>query len=333
MTVQFPDQETVRAALSLATRAPSVHNTQPWMWRVGDESIHLYADASRHLVHTDPDRRDLLLSCGAALHHAVVGLAALGWQSRITRVPNPADPNHLASIRVRRQDPAELDVALAAAIPRRRTDRRLFSEWPVPRADVATIGVRVARMGVQMRRVELTQDVKAIVAQSVWNHAFDSEYLGELTMWSGGYASQAGVPARNIPESDPTAALPGRLFAGAALDQPPDTRAERDHAVVVALGSHDDDSVARLRAGEATSMALLTATALGLSSCPVTEPLELADTREAIRDEVFDAAEYPQMMLRLGWAPVGADPLPATPRRPLEDVVRALDGAFVDWGR
>lgn len=327
MTARFPDLDTVRSALSLASRAPSVHNTQPWLWRVGDESLHLYADRARHLVHTDPDQRDLLLSCGAALHHAVVGLAALGWQSRITRLPNPADPNHLASIRVLPQEPSELDVVLAAAIPRRRTDRRVYSYWPVPRADIATIGMRVARMGVQMRRVDLSTDVKAIVAEAVWKHVHDGDYLGELTMWSGRYASKAGVPARNTPNSDPAAALPSRLFAGAALDQPPNASAEHDHAVVLALGTGADDPVSRLRVGEATSIALLTSTALGLSSCPVTEPLEIAETRDAIRSEVFGGVEYPQMMLRVGWAPVGADPLPSTPRRPIEDVVCALDGS------
>lgn len=333
MTARFPDSDTVRTVLSMATRAPSVHNTQPWLWRVGEDSLHLYADTSRHLVHTDPDQRDLLLSCGAALHHAVTALAALGWQSKLVRLPNPADSSHLASIRVHRQEPAELDVLLAAAIPRRRTDRRLYSYWPVPRADIATIGIRVARMGVQMRRVEMSTELKAIVAESVWNHAHDDGYLDELTMWSGRHASRAGVPARSIPNPHPGAALPSRIFAGAALDQPPDTPAEHDHAVVLALGTGGDDAVSRLRAGEAASIALLTSTALGLSSCPITEPLEIADTRAAVRSEVFGGVEYPQMMLRVGWAPVGADPLPATPRRRIEDVVSALDGSPFRWDR
>lgn len=333
MTTTFPDLDTIRTALFLATRAPSVHNSQPWLWRVGDETLHLYGDQSRQLASTDPDQRDLLLSCGASLHHAVVGLAAMGWQSTITRMPNPADPQHLASIRVRRQDPAELDVTLAAAIPRRRTDRRLYGDWPVPRADVATIGVRVARMGIQLRRVEVSAELKGIVTDAVRKHVHDGDYLSELTMWSGRYASTAGVPARNVPTPDPAAALPGRLFAGAALSQPPNASAEHDHAVVLALGTGSDDATSRLRAGEATSMALLTGTALGLSSCPITEPLEIPATRAAIRAEVFDGVEYPQMMLRLGWAPVGADPLPSTPRRSLDDVVRALDGAPVHWHR
>ena len=92
------------------------------------------------------------------------------------------------------------------------------------------------------------------------------------------------------------------------------------------LGTSTDDELARLRAGEATSMALLTCTSLGLSTSPVTEPLEIAEPRDALRLEVFGATDYPQMMLRVGWAPIGADPLPSTPRRPISEVISTLDG-------
>jgi hypothetical protein len=327
MNARFPDRKTIHAVLSLATRAPSIHNSQPWRWRVGDESLHLYADPDRHLPNTDPDSRDLLLSCGASLHHAVVALAALGWQAKITRLPDPLHPAHLAAIEVYRHPATDLDIALAASIPRRRTDRRHYGWWPVPAADITLMGSRAARAGVMLRQVESLPKLRSIVAQAVWQHATDQDYLTELTAWSGRYASVSGVPARNTPPSDPSAPMPGRIFAGPVLAQPPDTESADDGAVVLALGTKDDSRLARLRAGEGTSLVLLTATALGLSSCPVTEPLEIAETREAVRSDVFGVSGYPQMLLRVGWAPVNADPLPSTPRRPLADVAAWLDGS------
>ncbi|MGB5148507.1 MAG: NAD(P)H nitroreductase [Mycobacterium sp.] len=326
MTAYFPDTATIRTALSLATRAPSVHNSQPWLWRVGDGSIHLYAEPSRRLPRTDPDGRDLLISCGASLHHATAAFAALGWRCKVSRLPNAAEPNHLAAIELTKGEPDKKDIALAAAIPRRRTDRRYFSHWPVPHTDVVTIGVRLARMGVLLRHVDMSTGIRAIVAEAVWLHAHDAEYLTELTTWSGRYASIAGVPARSTPESDAMAALPSRLFAGPALEQPADAAADADHGLLLALGTGGDGAVDRLRAGEATSAALLTSTVLGLASCPVSEPLEIDETRAALRSEVFGDEGHPQMMLRIGWAPVGADPLPATPRRPIDDVLQTLDG-------
>ncbi|MCV7282626.1 nitroreductase family protein [Mycolicibacterium flavescens] len=320
-----PDAETLRTALALAVRAPSVHNSQPWHWKIGAQSLHLYADPSRHLPAIDADRRDLMISCGATLHHAVVGLAAMGWRAKVTRFPDPADPTHLAAIALVAQEPTPTDVALAAAISRRRTDRRHFSSWPVSLADIAAIGARVARMGIVMRRVEMSIDIRSIVEQSVRRHRADDAYRAELAAWSGRHAAPYGVPARNIPESDPAARLPGRLFAAAELAQPAGAPALADQGVLLALGTAADDDAARLRAGEASSLLLLTATCLGLASCPVSEPLELAETRSAVRDEVFDGREHPQMMFRVGWAAVGAEPLPATPRLPLDAVVSRLD--------
>lgn len=322
MNTRFPDGDTVRTVLNLASRAPSVHNTQPWRWRVGAARLHLYSDASRQLPNTDPDGRDLLLSCGAALHHCVVALAAVGWRSKVTRLPNPSDPSHLATIEPSPHPADSLDIALAAAIPRRRTDRRYYSSWPVPVGDVALMAARAARHGVALCQVEDIDNLHEIVGRSVREH-LNRDYLAELTAWSGRYFSVAGVPARNAPVSDPQAKIPSRLFAGASLPMAPGSSSSDETAVVLALGTRNDDLLAQLRAGEATSAVLLTATSTGLASCPVTEPLEMPETRATVRSDIFGDSNYPQMLLRVGWAPINADPLPATPRRDLSD--------FVEW--
>ncbi|OBH60319.1 nitroreductase family protein [Mycobacterium sp. E2479] len=320
MTKRFPDEGTIRTVLALASRAPSVHNTQPWRWLVGEESVHLYADLDRQLPNTDPDGRDLILSCGAALNHCAVAFAAVGWQTKVTRLPNPNDPSHLAAIELSRSTADPVDIALAAAIPRRRTDRRYYNSWAVPVGDIALMAARAARNDVILRQVEDTDKLHTLVRRSVWDH-MNHDYLVELTAWSGRYASETGVPARNTPQSDPGAVIPGRLFAGPALSMPSGSSAAEDNAVVLALGTRSDDRLSQLRAGEATSIVLLTATSMGLASCPVTEPLEVAETREAVRTEIFGDSGYPQMLLRVGWAPINADPLPSTPRRDFSDVV------------
>src|ERR1700752_3311655 len=325
MNARFPDAGTVRTVLTLASRAPSVHNTQPWRWRVDAASPHLYSDESRQLPNTDPDGRDLILSCGLALHHCVVAFAAVGGRSKVTRLPNQADPRHLAAIELSPYPADPVDIALAAAIPRRRTDRRHYSSWPVPVGDIALMAARAARNGVTLCQVEDTDKLHEIVAQSVWDH-MNHDYLAELTAWSGRYASVSGVPARNTPKSDPRAKIPSRFFAGPALPMPPGSSPAEDNAVVLALGTRTDDRLAQLRAGEATGVVLLTATSMGLASCPVTEPLEMAETREAVRSEIFGSSSYLQMLLRVGWAPINADPLPSTPRRELSEFVEWMAG-------
>lgn len=93
----LPPSDTVRRAVEAALRAPSVHNTQPWRWRIRADRIDLYADRDRHLPFTDPDRRDHLLSYGAALVHLYVTLVAAGIGHTIDRFPDddrelPATP-------------------------------------------------------------------------------------------------------------------------------------------------------------------------------------------------------------------------------------------------
>lgn len=322
----LPDEHTLRAALSLAVRAPSIHNSQPWRWRIGDRTLHLYADGERQLTETDPDGRDLLLSCGAALHHLRIGLAALGWRAEVHRLPNPKEPDHLAAIEPHRSEPDPTEIALAAAIPRRRTDRRRYSSWPVPREYLDEIAARVAREGTVLRTADgAARDQLAwAIREAARSHAADPAYRLELAAWSGRYHSADGVPGASAPAPDERAqALPARQFAEPRLAEPPGAASEEDESVLAVISAASDDLMSRLRAGEATSAALLTATAAGLASGPLTEPLEVADTRESVRTHVTEDC-FPQMVLRLGWAPVNADPLPATPRRQLDEVVDRL---------
>lgn len=326
MTSPHPGREVVCAALELANRAPSLHNSQPWQWRAGSTTVHLYSEPALHLPHTDPDGRDLLVSCGAALHHSVVAFAALGWHATVHRFPDPDQPNHLAALQLHRAVPAGSDIALAGAIERRRTDRRAYSGSPVGLGDVSLMGARAARLGVTLRQFEVTSEFRAILAQAVWTHATDPDYLEELSAWSGKHASADGVPARNIPESDASARIPGRLFAGADAGSALLVATSDDGGALFALGTAADDAVARLRAGEATSAVLLTAAAQGLASCLMSEPLEVRETRIGLRELAFDGAEYPQMLARIGWPEASSVELPLTPRRPLADVLRRLDG-------
>ena len=142
MNAQFPDNETIRTVLALAARAPSVHNSQPWRWRVGDRSLHLHLTRVASDCHRPrPTGSDLELRRGSA------SPASSRWprwagKRRSSGFPNPVDDRHVATIEVSHHRCSELDVTLAAAIPRRRTDRRLYSPWPVPRADIAMIGTR-----------------------------------------------------------------------------------------------------------------------------------------------------------------------------------------------
>ena len=99
---------------------------------------------------------------------------------------------------------------------------------------------------------------------------------------------------------------------------------ETDGAVLLVLGTRRDGDDMRLRAGEALSHLTLTATAMGLASCPLTEPLNDTRSRLALACEVFDGTAYPQALIRVGTPPADAEPLPPTERRAARDITVGL---------
>jgi hypothetical protein len=119
-----------------------------------------------------------------------------------------------------------------------------------------------------------------------------------------------------------------RAFPGGSLSDAPTGHGEQDGGQLLVLATLHDDPVSVLRAGEAASAALLTATDLGLATCPLSQPLEVADTRATIRDQVLDGATQPHLILRVGWAPTSAPPLPHSPVRRTEDTVDYLPGTY-----
>lgn len=262
MDRRIPDTATVESAVALALRAPSARNAQPWCWRIGYSTLHLFV--AEHRPPPEQGDRAVLLGCGAALHHVRVAFAALGWRTDVQRLPDPDDPAHLAVVTPRPAGrPTEETTALAAAIPRRRTDRRPLAVWPVPREHLDALVRAAAREDARLH----------VVTESI----------------------REGIAGR----------APGALLTR--------TAALGTGGEVLALAPATDDRAALLRAGEATSAVLLSATALGLASCPLTDSWDDLET-----------FAHPRVLLRVGWAPPGSEPLPPTPRRRLGHVLEPL---------
>lgn len=269
----LPDTGTLETALDMAARAPSVQNSQPWLWRIARDAVHLYADRGRQLGDGDADHRDVLLSCGAVLDHCVVAFAALGWLGRVRRFPDRSDPNHLALIEVIEQPSPAASVELADAITQRRADRRRYAGVSMPAGTLELLYIRAVRRDVMF----------GVVPGQRWGRRDDESLVL-------GYGAATG--RTSVPDSD---------------------------GVVVALGTEADDDLSRLRAGETMSRVLLSATAMGLVSCPLTDPLKITRDRLALACEVFDGDAYPQVLIRLGSAAADGNPLPAVERRSVAD--------------
>jgi hypothetical protein len=314
-----------RDIVEIACRAPSVHNTQPWSFRVHASDIDLFADYKRQLVYADPTRRDLMVSCGAALHHVQVVAAALGWSARVHRLPDASEERHVARIRLTRSHVPSRDAGVLETIAARRTDRRRTSSWPVPEDRLNRLAVIGTSWGAQV--LPVTGDMpKAqlhrLTSQAAAIQQRNLRYIDELDAWTRSCGG-AGVPRDHVPERAAAGTgpdSPHERFPGGTLPNPVREMEPSEDAMLIVCTS-SDDAVSRLRAGEAMSAVWLQATTENLSVMPLSQAVEVEETRHTLQNEVLGGLACPQIVLRVGWLPMDRDELPPTPRRPVDEVM------------
>jgi nitroreductase len=321
MTVICIDRIQFQSAVAAAVQAPSLHNSQPWRFALRGDTVKVRADPLRVLAVADPGGWGLRLSCGAATFNLCLAFAVSGMPVEAVWLPEPTDRDLMAVLRPGTgRPPTPTEHRLFRAIPRRRSNRMPFRIEPVPaaarvamleaaRAESAWLEL-VSGPGPLVAVAEIAQAASRILNR-------DPEYAAELAAWTRhDPAAHDGVPAAaGGPSPEPTDLLPRRSFGDNA--RAPGMEYEREPLVAV-LGTGGDLPADQLVAGYALQRLLLTITDLGLASSMFSQPIEVAPAREQLRI-ALGRFGCPQMVLRVGYGDAG----PATPRRPVTDVVDA----------
>ncbi|MGZ6792669.1 MAG: Acg family FMN-binding oxidoreductase, partial [Mycobacteriales bacterium] len=283
----------VRRAAASAVRAPSLHNTQPWLFAQVGSSVHVRADRARWLEHEDPLGRELLISCGGALRHLVLGLRAQGLDVRTELLPDPGDPDLVAVVNVVGEKAATLvEAQLCEATELRHTDRSAFSPEPVGQDVLDRLcGIAAAEGAV----LDVLDDDEVLALSVLTSHAdrvlaADVAISTEKQSWTSDLPAPAeGVPSAALPDhgAHRGSPVPLRDFESGAQPAPAvDLTSEPpqvEHPVVVVLASTADDPRSWISSGWVLSDLLLTLTSLGLVASPFTQPLEVPGLRTRLR--------------------------------------------------
>jgi hypothetical protein len=335
--------------LRAAILASNPHDTQPWLFQIGDSAITLFADRARNLGAFDPFRREMHLGLGAAVENLVLAARAFGFAAKITPTAGtlslspddkPASAAHVALTRTQ----AAHD-ALFEAIPRRHTNRgRYRLDQTIPAeilhrfAGLATDDtVRTVFVKDRNARGELG----ALIVEATVRIIGDPQMSADSARWfrtgrrdivahrdgvtvdTAGLSPFVTAASKLLPDLDAVSA--DRYW----LSMTRETHVSTAPVLGMLLVRDRLDAPSALQAGRAWQRLHLAATAEGLAAQPLNQPVECID-RDAMlgRADSFGSALAkfgdapgwePTFVFRLGVAERAAKP---SPRRPIEELLR-----------
>jgi hypothetical protein len=306
-----------------AGRAPSIHNTQPWRFGWDGTTFMLVADTTRGLIVVDPESRELVLSCGAALYNLRLALRKLGRNSKLRLLPDAADARVLASIEViDGMPPTSTEQRLVAAIPRRHSHRGDFDERPVSPELAVRLQQAATAEGAELRYVHDPGPrgrIEQLTREAEWTQSADDRVREELAEWTpeprssrrdgvpaSSYPADRGIRVGNITARDFDA---GRSVGSLGSAAP-------GRGLLAILTTTHDLQYDWLVAGIGLGAVLTTAAEQGVFAAVHSQVIEILPLRAELRRELGTAA-HPQLVLQFGHA----EQAPLTPRRTASEVM------------
>jgi nitroreductase len=316
-TVMPPSQEVLADCVRLATAAPSLHNSQPWLFRVGHSAIEVYADRSRRLAVLDPAGREQLISVGAALFTLRLGLRRAGYRPETELFPQPDRPHFVARVTPVVPEPASAAAeALVEAVPHRHTNRWPFAQAPVAPEALEHLRDAARREGAVLTVANASSRAAILELGRTADRRLRARpgYREELSRWIGEPGRRDGVPPAAAGPWDALESIPVRDFVPYA----PRSRRHvpfEPYPTILVLATAGDEGPDWVRAGQALQSVLLTATWQGLATTPISQPVEVPPLRRMLTDPTGGLSA--QMVIRVGYGRT----IGSTPRRSVEEVL------------
>ena len=316
----------LRFLVGYAVLAPSSHNSQPWRFRLLSAGIEVLADRERRLPASDPQDRELVVSCGAALHNLRLAVRHFGYLDRVAVLPEGADSDLIARLEIG-DSPREAgeEAETFARITERHTNRACYEPRGVPGGVQSTCLQAAHAHGAWLHYVEADgerEDLARLVSEADRRQAADKAFRDELTDWlhPNRYKGGDGMPGYAFGLGDVlsfAAPLIIRTFDWGQGKAAEDREIALGSPLLAVLGTGDDAPEDWVRAGEALQSVLLHCQAEGVQCAYLNQAVEIPELRRQLRDRL-DLAGYPQIVLRMGYAEPVSQP---TPRRSLDDFI------------
>lgn len=317
------DDPGLEELVRMATLAANSHNTQPWRFSVGDKEVRIAPDASRRTPVVDPDDHHLFVSLGCAAENLVIAAAAQGRAAEVDILDGDEQGIDIALFPA-----APTSDALYQAIPQRQSTRSDYDGQPITAADMALIEEAAREAGVSVQFFTAPKDRDAILDFVILGNGAqmdDSAWVKELRDWlrfSPARAIETGDGLFGACSGNPV--LPewigGRMFP-LFFTKEAENDKYRDHirssaGIAVFVGDRSDPEH-WIKVGRSFQRFALQATALGIRTAHVNQPVEVPAIRPEFAHWLGAPDARPDLVIRFGRAPA----MPMSLRRPVSAVL------------
>jgi hypothetical protein len=330
--------------------AANPHDTQPWLFAIGEDSIEIYADTSRNLGAMDACIREMHLGLGCAIENMLTAAGANGYSAQLETAPGSLldlterkRPVLAARLRLQRIAAAAAEPRYAA-IPLRHTNRYGYDPAKAPTAEwrdftralgaVGDVKVFLFEAGSPQRHVfdaAVVTATEAIIA--------DKTMIADSDRWfrpsSGEIDVHRDGPTLDAAGLSTFTLMFAHLFSVSAetshrawLDQTRDVQLPTAPIAGLIAARDRYDRPSAIAAGRAWQRLHLDATLRGMALQPLNQPIEMIDRERQTGAGSVWAQRVAELTgedwqatfsFRAGFSSTKAN---ASPRRRLGDVVK-----------
>jgi len=312
------------ALLHHAVMAPSGHNTQPWKFRIKENTIFIYPDISRRLPVVDPLERELYISLGCALENLVIAAEHEGYRALV----GYSFEDGAISVNLELAEGKANNDWLFNAIPIKQSTRRQYDGRPIPGADMERLASLPLEQGVSVLFVTEPEKIEGIIELVKEGNSIqmnDRDFMQELISWirfneaeANRYRDGLSSKATGNPSSPRfIGKLFMKFFLNAKGQSKKDEKYIRSSSLLMVLLSENDDINFWINTGRSFERLALCATALSIKNAHINQPCEVPELKKTLQKLLSTGNMHPQLLLRLGYA----ESLPRSLRRPVSEVI------------
>lgn len=323
----LPQNPGLRDLVRFASLAANSHNTQPWKFRLAEDTVDILPDFSRRTPAVDPDDHHLYISLGCAAENFVVAAHASG-RSTETTIHRDIEGN--AFIRIALKEGEITDTTLCDAIPKRQSTKSEYNGATLCDAELGQLGHAATRKGVFCHiiteRTKLDEALEFIQAGNA-AQMDDPAFVDELKSWIRFSSKTSIEKADGL--SGPSAGNPsspdwlGPILFRLAFRKKSETaklaRQLASSAGLTVFVADDETPEGWINVGRSFERFALAATALGLCHAHVNMPIEAATIRPEFAKWLGIEGRRPDLVVRFG----RGEPMPMSLRRTVDEIIVA----------